>query len=884
MPSSSHPQPYDGLQMLQSQLRGPGTSSHLDRGSERDQPLGDQGPAPGQHILNPKLKQFYEVQTKIEPFYTGGKVVVLSPIHFACQCGPVVKLVSISQSSLLKSEEKDKDGSKTSLHLHVLVEGEEIKIEEDEESGAEEKIKADTGFDSSSAFGIISTFETEMDEILSFDACPSTHTLVTGHKSGLIRVWDTNSREILRTIRGLHGNIPITGLEIYKASSSFGTAAAAASGTAASSGRDQLVWATIAGNTVKLWDAGGNQVSKGIKIGDLPSIGFIKWDYSAKAGSPKLFVAERNIYCIEMDGKRKEFGVSRVLEGHYSQVTGLEWGPNYIMVSGGRDKTLILWNTKQSAYTKIVSLAFPGVIEAMTLISSHDLYIGSAPGTIRHMNLDSRKLSSDISLEWKEGDEAIVNFHPPLNQGHGGDELTEFFVSTHTSTLYQVGKASCSKKHAKNMLQVRKQFVGSLEEILDVALWESNKVVVANNTSVIKYYDLASGSCEFLRGHSDIVLTMGTKREWLVSGSKDNRIIFWKSGSLVPFKVLEGHISSVSGVCFDPSALGIFSVSEDTFLKSWTLERCAKSVVAHEKEIHVVDCSPNGKMVVTGSRDKTAKLWDSTTLQLLATLKGHKKTVWDARFSNWDQLVLTASADTTIKIWNLLSFACVQTLQGHDSSVLKAQFINSGLQIISTSTDGTWRSWDLRSSTCLSANEGSDSHKLWALDCSPDGKLVVTGSGDSRLILWNDITEEKVKESQEKRNRIVQDEQKLANVLRKEDWTEAVRLAIELDKPFALLRILRDVPDVELLRRPIINLSSDYKSQLLSYIEKWNTNGRTSTEAQYLLNLILKYSLPSELHYLKTNSLLPYSEKHFNRLVKTQQQVCLVQFLASENQ
>jgi len=106
-----------------------------------------------------------------------------------------------------------------------------------------------------------------------------------------------------------------------------------------------------------------------------------------------------------------------------------------------------------------------------------------------------------------------------------------------------------------------------------------------------------------------------------------------------------------------------------------------------------------------------------------------------------------------------------------------------GLQALSTSSDGTWKSWDLRTSTCLSTMEGSED-KLWALDCSPDGQVVVTGSADSVLTIWKDVTEEKVVEAWGRRKKNLEDEQKLANVVRKGDWTQAIRLAIELDRPF----------------------------------------------------------------------------------------------------
>ena len=53
-----------------------------------------------------------------------------------------------------------------------------------------------------------------------------------------------------------------------------------------------------------------------------------------------------------------------------------------------------------------------------------------------------------------------------------------------------------------------------------MALWSEMKVAVANNTSIIRVYNLETGNCRFLRGHTDIVLTLSVQKDKLVSGSK----------------------------------------------------------------------------------------------------------------------------------------------------------------------------------------------------------------------------------------------------------------------------------------------------------------------------------------------------------------------------
>lgn len=66
--------------------------------------------------------------------------------------------------------------------------------------------------------------------------------------------------------------------------------------------------------------------------------------------------------------------------------------------------------------------------------------------------------------------------------------------------------------------------------------------------------------------------------------------------------------------------------------------KAVSTVPAHSKEINNVDISSNDKLCVTSSMDKTAKIWhitkNSFEFTLAGTLVGHKRGVWNARFSN----------------------------------------------------------------------------------------------------------------------------------------------------------------------------------------------------------------------------------------------------------
>jgi WD40 repeat protein len=61
--------------------------------------------------------------------------------------------------------------------------------------------------------------------------------------------------------------------------------------------------------------------------------------------------------------------------------------------------------------------------------------------------------------------------------------------------------------------------------------------------------------------------------------------------------------------------------------------------------------SPDGKRILTGSTDKTAKLWDTATGWEILTLKGHTDGVRGVAFSPNGRRIVTSSDDGTARVW-----------------------------------------------------------------------------------------------------------------------------------------------------------------------------------------------------------------------------------------
>ncbi|MGD9636574.1 MAG: WD40 repeat domain-containing protein, partial [Pirellulales bacterium] len=154
--------------------------------------------------------------------------------------------------------------------------------------------------------------------------------------------------------------------------------------------------------------------------------------------------------------------------------------------------------------------------------------------------------------------------------------------------------------------------------------------------------------------------------------------------------------------------------------------------------------SPDGKFVVTGSWDHSAKIWDAQTGHAIRKLEGgHTGYVNTAEFSPDGKLVLTASDDGTARLWDVATGQPNGIVfKGHKDRVLSATFSPDGTRVLTTSGDKLARLWDARTG----ALEKELSGHRWAVLCgrfSADGALVITGSQDNTAIIWDAATGER---------------------------------------------------------------------------------------------------------------------------------------------
>ncbi len=172
------------------------------------------------------------------------------------------------------------------------------------------------------------------------------------------------------------------------------------------------------------------------------------------------------------------------------------------------------------------------------------------------------------------------------------------------------------------------------------------------------------------------------------------------------------------------------------------------AIAAHEGRVLGVSVSPDGRRLATAGADKTARLWDSATGTLLATLFGHGTAVWNAVFSPDGARLATSSSDGTVRVWDTSTWGTPVRLVPPKYEAYKAvqavAFSRDGRSLAVGAKDGTVRVWDVPSATLAVTLVGqAEGQAQWINGLAWVEAGLLAAAGSDRTVRLRDVASAK---------------------------------------------------------------------------------------------------------------------------------------------
>ncbi|KIM79589.1 hypothetical protein PILCRDRAFT_73886 [Piloderma croceum F 1598] len=246
--------------------------------------------------------------------------------------------------------------------------------------------------------------------------------------------------------------------------------------------------------------------------------------------------------------------------------------------------------------------------------------------------------------DWESGElERTLKGHTKAVQDVDFDHKGHLLVTCSSDLFIKIWDSENEWKNVKT-------FPGHEHSVSSVRFMPGDQFIVsASRDRTIRVFDVASTHLvRTIVGHSDWVrkVVPSDDGRLLASCSSDHTARIWDTQAGESKMELRGHEHVVEVVTFAPIA--------------------AYSAIRELAGLPNTDRSTRpGSFVASGSRDKTIKLWDTQSGQMLRNFPGHNNWIRALVFHPCGKFLLSASDDKTIRVWELATARCVKTIEAH---------------------------------------------------------------------------------------------------------------------------------------------------------------------------------------------------------------------------
>ncbi len=217
---------------------------------------------------------------------------------------------------------------------------------------------------------------------------------------------------------------------------------------------------------------------------------------------------------------------------------------------------------------------------------------------------------------------------------------------------------------------------------------------------------------------------------------------------------LLGHKGLITRIIWSPGAELLISGSNDRTIKVWSAEtgNLKETFPSPYSTITNLVWSPDGISIASGSIYEDIYVMAARTGMFQGKLTGHSGWITSIAWSSDGGLLASSCADEMVRIWSTKTFGLEKQLKGHKTMVGFVAWSPKADMLATGSSGGKIRIWDRNSWEQINILEEHKDAITWLI-WSPDGAAIATASADDTIRVWqyNNKKSERILKSELKR-------------------------------------------------------------------------------------------------------------------------------------
>jgi U3 small nucleolar RNA-associated protein 12 len=305
---------------------------------------------------------------------------------------------------------------------------------------------------------------------------------------------------------------------------------------------------------------------------------------------------------------------------------------------------------------------------------------------------------------------------------------------------------------------------GHRADIRAVALSSDDRMLASASNGGLKIWNVKTRSCirTFECGYALCVAFLPGDKI-VVVGTKSGELELFDVASAAMLDTVKAHEGATWTLQVHPDGRSLVSGSADKTARFWNFEIVQEEIpgtkrttprlkLVHTRTLKVSDdilslrFSPDSKLLAVALLDSTVKVFFVDSLKLYLNLYGHKLPVLNMDISFDSKLIVTCSADKNVRLWGLDFGDCHKAFFAHQDSILQVAFVphnqdGNGHHFFSSSKDRMIKYWDGDKFEQIQRLDGHHG-EIWALAVSRTGDFLVSASHDKSIRVWEQTDEQ----------------------------------------------------------------------------------------------------------------------------------------------